>query len=361
MVFLLNAITLALFAADDPDTLNVSWQFLVFIGGVVTAVGTAVGAFLAKVLPALGQFGKDRAAAEAARRQAEAAATVSEVQAQAAIKREMYDKVYDEFKELLDRGEREMARRDVDMAREMARRDGIIEAQDARIDALYKEIRSTQAQRTECLIKNEQLMAQIMLLQARISTIETAEGIADVGTRVDPVVVVDSKGIVREWSPAATVLFHWRSKEIVGKSIELIIPPESIQGHRDGVKKVLDGKREVRRGPYRVEGLRRDGKRIPIEIKLSGWQEGDERYFTANIRPLFEGEGGELVPLSKLKATSESIIQVAKEIANGGAADETSISITPTKEGVTLNVPAGASAAVTSESVDVDVKANDKK
>ncbi len=82
----------------------------------------------------------------------------------------------------------------------------------------------------------------------------------------DPVIGLTTKGIVRSWSPAATRLFGWRAREIVGKSISRITPPE----HRTGLEKAL---RELRGGKpvreFESVGASKDGRRFEISLNYS--------------------------------------------------------------------------------------------
>jgi diguanylate cyclase (GGDEF)-like protein len=71
--------------------------------------------------------------------------------------------------------------------------------------------------------------------------------------------------------------------------VTLIIPPELRGAHADGVE------RAVGAGPHRFVGgavvvpaVRRDGSRFWVELGLSTWNRGDERFFTAVLRDVTE-------------------------------------------------------------------------
>jgi PAS domain S-box-containing protein len=333
---------------------------MVALGGFMTAVGAAIGALISKVLPAWGQYLKDHAAADAERHRADVAAqqaaaailaekakTEAAIQNErekmaAALKHEMYDKVYEEFRELLNRHEREAARRD-----------GLIDAQDRRIETLYSEIKRLNNERMEVAVKNEKLLAEVMILRAQLETNRKVESAVLLPTRVDALVVIDQNGIIREWSPAATAMFNWRQVDAVGKSVDLIIPPDLRGGHHKGFQEMITTGRDVKRGPYRTEGVRQDGSRVPVEITLSSWNDQGVRFVSANISPLVPGSDGEMKAVGTLAASSESLLNAVRTIADrrpsGDPADA------PAAAQTTVIAPDATSVQVKAETVNVGV------
>ncbi len=81
-------------------------------------------------------------------------------------------------------------------------------------------------------------------------------------------------------------MFGWPADEVVGRSIELIVPERHREGHRQGLARILAGEqpRVIGRGPVALAGLHRDGTEFPIELTLSTGHHEDQRFFTAVIR-----------------------------------------------------------------------------
>lgn len=89
----------------------------------------------------------------------------------------------------------------------------------------------------------------------------------------DAVVVADvrSQEIVL-WNAAAGDIFGYTPDEVVGRPLEVLVPPELRPQHRAGIARyretghgpLVDGDR-----PVEVPALRRDGQRIQVELKLS--------------------------------------------------------------------------------------------
>lgn len=90
-------------------------------------------------------------------------------------------------------------------------------------------------------------------------------------TVLDAVVVMDRDGIVRAWNGHAQSIFGWSSAEAIGRDLgDLIVPPALREAHhrglrrfnKKGVARVLDQRLEL-------NGLRRDGSEVPVELSIT--------------------------------------------------------------------------------------------
>ena len=57
----------------------------------------------------------------------------------------------------------------------------------------------------------------------------------------DALVMCDSDGTIIHWSPAAEEWFGHRSRDVMGRSVELIIPVEFRAAHRTGLARAMGG------------------------------------------------------------------------------------------------------------------------
>jgi PAS domain S-box-containing protein len=55
------------------------------------------------------------------------------------------------------------------------------------------------------------------------------------------IVIVDSEGTVTHWDPTAEQFFGHSASDVIGRSIELIIPEEFRQPHRAGLHRAMSG------------------------------------------------------------------------------------------------------------------------
>jgi PAS domain S-box-containing protein len=96
------------------------------------------------------------------------------------------------------------------------------------------------------------------LLQAHLAAI--------VASSDDAIVSKDLNGIVQTWNDAATRIFGYTAKEIIGKPITMIVPPE----RPDEEPAILE---RLRRGEridhFQTIRMRKDGRRILVSVTIS--------------------------------------------------------------------------------------------
>ena len=95
-------------------------------------------------------------------------------------------------------------------------------------------------------------------------------GAAVLGTVSDAIVYADREGVIRYWNPGAERLFGFTAAEIVGRSVDLIIPEAQRARHWAGFRKVMDtGESRYGQGDIlAVPGLRKDGTRVSLEFTI---------------------------------------------------------------------------------------------
>lgn len=101
----------------------------------------------------------------------------------------------------------------------------------------------------------------------------------------DAMVIIDELGIVRFANRQVTTLFGYPREEIVGSSIEQLVPERFRDRHRGHRKQYLSNVRVRPMGPgLALYGRRRDGSEFPVEIGLSPTHEGEQTVVIASIR-----------------------------------------------------------------------------
>lgn len=106
----------------------------------------------------------------------------------------------------------------------------------------------------------------------------------------DAFVMVNSKGLVSFWSPAAEKLFGWTKEEAVGKEIhDLIAPLEYHKDAKAGMKSFAQtGKGAVMESVLEFDAVRKDGSRVPVERSVSAFSVNDEYYAVGILRDISE-------------------------------------------------------------------------
>jgi PAS domain S-box-containing protein len=86
----------------------------------------------------------------------------------------------------------------------------------------------------------------------------------------DAVVIVNEKGIIVVFNKEAELFFGYHRSEIIGESVEVLIPSDLNDSHIKDRTKYMEQPRIRSMGAGRVlNGLHRSGRLIPIEIMLA--------------------------------------------------------------------------------------------
>ncbi|HET6330745.1 MAG TPA: PAS domain S-box protein, partial [Holophagaceae bacterium] len=101
----------------------------------------------------------------------------------------------------------------------------------------------------------------------------------------DAIISTDERGKIVYWNSAAESIFGHKVEEAVGQAVSLIVPQGFRPAHSAGMARYLaTGEAHVIGRVVELEGLHKNGHTFPIELSLSAWEQGTERYFTALIR-----------------------------------------------------------------------------
>lgn len=140
----------------------------------------------------------------------------------------------------------------------------------------------------------------------------------------DAIVVIDERGLIHDFSPAAERTFGWTAAEVAGRNVSMLMPDPYRTAHdgyleryyRTGEKRII-GQGRV------VVGARKDGSTFPLELAVGEMRAEGQRYFTGFIRDLTERQQAEarlqelqneLVHVSRLTALGEMASALAHEI-----------------------------------------------
>ena len=125
----------------------------------------------------------------------------------------------------------------------------------------------------------------------------------------DAIIVIDEKGAIESFSPAAERLFGWSNAEIAGRNVNILMPAPYQQQH-DGY---LD--RYKRTGERRIIGIgrvvvgqRRDGSTFPMELAVGEMNRSSGRFFTGFVRDLTERQDTD----KRLQELQSELLHVAR-------------------------------------------------
>jgi PAS domain S-box-containing protein len=127
------------------------------------------------------------------------------------------------------------------------------------------------------------------------------------------IVLTDRRGAIINFNQYASQQFGYAKEEVLGKSIEVLIP-----------QKFRDNHHKYREGFYRNPGtramgggrdlfaLRKDGIEFPVEISLSTYGSGDNLYAIAFIIDITVRKNNELTVLHQKEALEKSTEQIRR-------------------------------------------------
>ena len=105
---------------------------------------------------------------------------------------------------------------------------------------------------------------------------------------LDPIILMDQEGIVREWNPASERVFGYPRAEAVGQPLaDLIIPPSLRERHRQGLQHFLaTGEGPVLQRRIEVTALRRHGSEFPVELAIIPFHAAGRTMFAGYLRDI---------------------------------------------------------------------------
>jgi len=109
-------------------------------------------------------------------------------------------------------------------------------------------------------------------------------------TALDPVVVMDTEGMVIGWNSYAEASFGWTGEEARGQRLsEMVIPHVHREAHEKGLKHYLaTGEGPVLNRRIEINALHRSGVEMAVELSITASEQFGEKLFIGFIRDITE-------------------------------------------------------------------------
>jgi two-component system sensor kinase FixL len=143
-------------------------------------------------------------------------------------------------------------------------------------------------------------------------------------TMPDGIVVIDGRGTIQSFSPAAERLFGYQSDEVVGRNVNMLMPAPYKEAHDSYLERHRrTGERRIIGIGRVVVGLRKSGETFPMELQVGEFNLADGRFFTGFVRDLTEQQEakrriqdlqGELLHVSRLSVMGQMASTMAHEL-----------------------------------------------
>ena len=155
---------------------------------------------------------------------------------------------------------------------------------------------------------------------------------------IDGIITIDPHGIVESINPSALVLFGYRSEEVIGNNISMLMPEPDRSNHdryistyeETGHKKIIGIGREVR-------GLKKDGSTFAFRLSVSEVFYKDGKIFTGFVHDLTKEKQAEdelkkhaLELETKVRERTKDLIKLVSELEKAKA--DVSVSLEKEKE-----------------------------
>ncbi|MGD9054880.1 MAG: PAS domain S-box protein [Desulfobacterales bacterium] len=103
----------------------------------------------------------------------------------------------------------------------------------------------------------------------------------------DAIITANRVGKIAFCNTAASKMFGYPADVLIGQSISILMPQRFREAHEHGMARVASSV-ESRMIDETVElfGITKDGIEFPVELSLSTWKSGNERFYTGIIRDI---------------------------------------------------------------------------
>ncbi|WP_168209713.1 PAS domain S-box protein [Chromobacterium paludis] len=133
--------------------------------------------------------------------------------------------------------------------------------------------------------------------QSYAASAELTRAILD--TAVNPIITIDSRGVIRSFNPAAEKLFGYGADEVAGQNVKLLMPSPYREEHDGYLSRYLhEGSPRIIGIGREVTARRKDGTEVPIHLCVGEMEVGGQSMFV-----------GIITDISKLKEAERAFAQ----------------------------------------------------
>src|SRR5918999_1225696 len=130
----------------------------------------------------------------------------------------------------------------------------------------------------------------------------------------DGIITINGRGVVATFNPAAERIFGYTGDEVIGQNVKMLMP-EPYRGEHDGYisNYLRTGQAKIIGIGREVVGRRKNGAQFPMELAISEFRLGAERYFTGIVRDITERKQAE----AELRDAAERMRSVVNHVVDG--------------------------------------------
>ena len=130
----------------------------------------------------------------------------------------------------------------------------------------------------------------------------------------DAIIVVNNKGFILQANAKAEKIFGYVKKELIGKTVDILIPERFRKSHDEHLKEYIKNPRKRFIGDeFELYGLRKDGAEFPVDIALSYVSTKDGIIILSIVRDITEHKRME----EALRLSEEKFRRIFENAAEG--------------------------------------------
>jgi two-component system sensor kinase FixL len=142
---------------------------------------------------------------------------------------------------------------------------------------------------------------------------------AVIDSAVDAIIVIDQRGAIEVFNPAAERMFGYREADVLGRNVTLLMPAPYRDEHDGYMSHYLEtGEQRIIGVGREVRATRRDGTTFPVHLSVGEARIGDRRHFTGILHDLSARTALEarLTEQTALARLGEMAAVIAHEVKN---------------------------------------------
>ena len=143
-------------------------------------------------------------------------------------------------------------------------------------------------------LENRDELGQVAISFNKIATalvLASTHRQAVLDNAADGIITTNEQNIIESFNPAAERIFGYKTAEVIGQDIAMLVPETDPNGSAD---QSFSYRRQCERtaieAPQKVEGIgqRKDGSHFPLELSISQMRLGEQRFFVGILRDITE-------------------------------------------------------------------------
>lgn len=139
-----------------------------------------------------------------------------------------------------------------------------------------------------------------------------------VGISADAIICIDSDQRITLFNDGAEQIFGWRSEEVLGKPLDVLLPERVHEAHRAHIERFRASPERARKMGERreISGVRKNGEEFPAEAAIGKASMGDSVVFSVVLRDVTEQMELHKRLQRAVRARDETVGVVAHDLRN---------------------------------------------